>query len=248
MRRTFPERAILVLIGILFEGGLAGLAGLLGWLFGVSPTASLRWNGRDAAFGALAIGPMLLVFWFSLKSNWRPLAEIREFFERLIRPAFSSCSILELALVSAAAGFGEEVLFRGLIQGGLETSIGRGPALVLTSMLFGLAHPITTAYIVLAGLLGLYLGALWMAGGNLLIPIVAHGLYDFVALVILLRGPTRGPIPVSSPMDQDESAREKEPVRSEPSLHPDEDVVLLQMPDEQIADGEVDKEAREHEP
>ena len=53
--------------------------------------------------------------------------------------------------------------------------------------MFGLLHPITRAYAVIAALLGAYLGGLWLAGGNLLTPIVAHALYDFVALVYLLR-------------------------------------------------------------
>ena len=39
----------------------------------------------------------------------------------------------------------------------------------------------------LAGLIGLYLGWLWLAVGNLLVPIVVHALYDFVALMYLVK-------------------------------------------------------------
>jgi membrane protease YdiL (CAAX protease family) len=33
----------------------------------------------------------------------------------------------------------------------------------------------------------LYLGWLWLASGNLLAPIITHGLYDFLALAYLTR-------------------------------------------------------------
>ena len=39
----------------------------------------------------------------------------------------------------------------------------------------------------IAGLIGLYLGWLWMATGNLLVPIVTHTVYDFVVLVYLVK-------------------------------------------------------------
>jgi membrane protease YdiL (CAAX protease family) len=76
--------------------------------------------------------------------------------------------------------------------------MGAWRALAVTSGLFGLLHPITPAYIVMAGLLGAYLGAVWIVTGNLLTVIVAHALYDFLALRILLHrpeiaGPESGP-------------------------------------------------------
>ena len=36
-------------------------------------------------------------------------------------------------------------------------------------------------------LMGLLLGGLWIATGNLLVPIVAHAVYDFLALVWLVK-------------------------------------------------------------
>ena len=39
----------------------------------------------------------------------------------------------------------------------------------------------------MAAVVGIYLGLLWLATGNLLVPIVTHGVYDFAALVWLLR-------------------------------------------------------------
>ena len=60
-------------------------------------------------------------------------------------------------------------------------------ALAVASALFGLLHPMNSAYILLASIMGLLFGGLWIATGNLLVPILAHALYDFLALVWLVK-------------------------------------------------------------
>ena len=71
--------------------------------------------------------------------------------------------------------------------------------LLAASVLFGLAHPITPAYAVLAAMIGVYLGWLWLAfDKNLLVPITAHALYDFLALIYLVRTRGRRPDPTPS--------------------------------------------------
>jgi membrane protease YdiL (CAAX protease family) len=109
----------------------------------------------------------------------------------LIRPLFAPCTLLDLALLSLLAGFGEEVLFRGLIQGALTAWWGPGPALAAASLLFGLCHAVNGAYAVLATVMGGYLGWLFLASENLLVVIVAHALYDFIALICIEKGPAR---------------------------------------------------------
>ncbi len=108
---------------------------------------------------------------------------------------FRGVSVPEFALISLLAGLGEEVLFRGLLQGGLAEVLNdrltpaaaSGWALVVASLVFGLMHPITRLYAILCFAVGIYLGCLWIATDNLLAPIVTHAVYDFVALVYLTR-------------------------------------------------------------
>jgi hypothetical protein len=102
-------------------------------------------------------------------------------------PVLASRSATELAVLAALAGAAEEILFRGVLQVGLARVLPEGLALVLTGAAFGLAHFVTPTYALLAGLAGVYLGVLFWLQGNLLVPIVAHGLYDFVALTYLVR-------------------------------------------------------------
>jgi membrane protease YdiL (CAAX protease family) len=171
-----------VAVMLAFEGGLGVLAVFLGLVFGVSPLATARLDLSAILVGALATLPMFALFAGLWRSERESLRHIRDRIEHAVRELFAEASLVELACVSAAAGFGEEALFRGLVQGGLEDAVGRWPALALASIGFGLVHPVTRAYVVLVAALGVYLGTLWIVTGNLVIPMIAHGLYDFVAL------------------------------------------------------------------
>ena len=122
-----------------------------------------------------------------LKASWPPLRKIRYFMETRVRPLFNSWSLWELALISAAAGVCEEALFRGALPGGLSRWMHPVAALLVASAAFGLCHFITRTYAVIAGVLGIYLGGLWLATGSLLAPMITHAVYDFVALVCFLR-------------------------------------------------------------
>jgi uncharacterized protein len=179
------------LVAAIFEGSLVPVAIALGWLLGSPPLATLHFQWRAALLGVAATLPPLALFWLCLKCPWRPLAEIARVTDEMLVPLFRDCRLAELAIIATLAGIGEEMLFRGVIQAAAAQEIGgqRGVwlGLLLASVLFGLLHPITPTYAVLAGLVGLYLGGLWLASGNLLTPVVAHGAYDFLALAYLVQ-------------------------------------------------------------
>jgi membrane protease YdiL (CAAX protease family) len=92
-----------------------------------------------------------------------------------------------LGVLSLLAGFGEEMLFRAVVQGAAAHRIGIWSAWVVASLLFGLMHAVTPTYVVLATLAGLYLGGVWLLTENLTVVIVAHAFYDFLALIYMLR-------------------------------------------------------------
>ncbi len=97
-------------------------------------------------------------------------------------PLLAPRSPVELVLLAVVAGFAEELLFRGVLQAGLAGVLPDWGAVLVAGAAFGLAHFITPAYALLAGLAGVYLGALFWLEGSLTAPIVAHALYDIVAL------------------------------------------------------------------
>jgi membrane protease YdiL (CAAX protease family) len=78
-------------------------------------------------------------------------------------------------------------LFRGLLQTGLSTVSSWWLGLIITSIIFGLLHFVSLLYAVLATLIGLYLGFLFIIFDNLAVPMIVHALYDFVALLYLVR-------------------------------------------------------------
>src|SRR5262249_52313771 len=131
--------------------------------------------------------PLLGLFLIGRRWPVGPFRSIRTFLDEQARPVLAACAWPDLALISLAAGVGEEMLFRGVIQGALGRWLGPWTGWGAAGLLFGLVHPIPPGYILVAGLMGAYLGALWIVDGNLLSAMVAHGLYDFLALVLLLR-------------------------------------------------------------
>jgi membrane protease YdiL (CAAX protease family) len=169
------------------ELALGLLAAVLGWLAGVAPFAQITLDGGALLTGALSAVPLLAVFVASWRSERGSLRTVRARVEEAVAKLFPHPTLAELALVSAAAGVGEELLFRGFLQPLLASTIGTLAALVIASVLFGLAHAVTRTYALIAGGIGFYLGGLWIVTGNLLAPIVAHAVYDFVALTLVTR-------------------------------------------------------------
>lgn len=184
------RRRDVLLLAVGFEGGLALLAWLLGWLLGQPPLGKAHWTARDLGLGIAATLPLVLGFAICVRWPIGPLARIKSFSDEFIRPFFRPCTWYDLAGISIVAGFGEEMLFRGLLQEGLGHRLGTGYGLAIASVLFGLLHLITPTYALLATACGAYLGGLFSLTDNLLVAIVPHALYDFVALTYLVRGPT----------------------------------------------------------
>lgn len=93
-------------------------------------------------------------------------------------------------------GPGEELLFRGIVQGTLREAFGPVSAIVLASAIFAGVH-----YVALTGGVGarlttiailflpsLVFGAAYERTGNLVVPALIHGLYNSTLAVLLLVG------------------------------------------------------------
>jgi membrane protease YdiL (CAAX protease family) len=185
-------------IALLFECGLGVLALAIGWLLGHSPLVGINSDApefstqvRAIGWGLVATGPLLLALLTIERFPLGPLRQLREMTAEVILKMFGGATIGQLAAVSLAAGFGEELLFRGLIQAGVSSwitgTIGIGVGLAVASLLFGICHWLSGTYAILAVIAGAYFGLLLILSGNILAPIVAHAAYDFLALVYLIK-------------------------------------------------------------
>ncbi len=187
LSRHIAERPLLA--AVFFEALLIPVALALGLLLGVDPAGALRPSRGVLLGGLLATLPLVaaLLGLGRLRPDWF------EAVERLVQPLidtlFRGRGAGPVLLVAALAGLGEELLFRGVLQAALVEVLGPVAALVVAALVFGLVHALSWAYFAMASLMGLYLGALFLLTGNLLLPVIVHAVYDAIAIAILLGRP-----------------------------------------------------------
>ncbi|WP_240618032.1 CPBP family intramembrane glutamic endopeptidase [Methylomonas sp. Kb3] len=176
-------------IACYFEGSLAVLALALGWLADLDPFASLAFSEAALGIGLFATGPLLVLFFAMQQLSYPPIQKIRDLLLETLGARLAYRHWTDLLILAAIAGFAEEALFRGFLQPWLENGWGASVGLWVSNVLFALVHAVTPLYAVLAMLMGLYMGVMLDYGGerNLLMPMVIHAVYDFVAFVVILR-------------------------------------------------------------
>jgi len=83
-----------------------------------------------------------------------------------------------------AAGFGEEMLFRGVLQYEIASRFfgGAVTGVTLSSIVFGALHAVTPLYAGLATIASVYFGSIYLWSDNLAVPIACHTVYDIGAL------------------------------------------------------------------
>lgn len=99
-----------------------------------------------------------------------------------------------VAVSLAVVGPVEELLFRGVVQGGVRRAFDAVPAVLIASLAFGLIHlPAVSgtmaerwAYVGVVVVLGAVLGALYEWTDNVAVPGLVHGVYNAVTYVVLL--------------------------------------------------------------
>lgn len=140
---------------------------------------------RGVMCGVAGAGALAVINYVVLRfapGNWL-VNGIRAVYRELLVPLFSRLGLISVVMIGAAAGIGEEWLFRGVLQ----PLIG----IVPTSVAFGIAHVggrNMLPFGLWAAIMGLLLGGLAQFTNGLIAPIVAHGLYDVLALHYIRQG------------------------------------------------------------
>lgn len=180
-----PDRALIA--ALVFQGGLIVLAVVLALIFGLSPWTGLTFDAQTLLFSGLATLPLVAGLVLIPRGRWGWADRLVEQVESLLHVLFRKAWPGAVVLVSALAGIGEELLFRGVLQDGLAAWLPPWLGLALASMLFGLAHAVSLAYFLIATAIGMYLGGLYWYSDNLVVPILTHALYDWLAIHFYLR-------------------------------------------------------------
>lgn len=210
------------LTAVVFESALGALALFLGWWLGPSARElvpeidlgalatpidweSLRPIGVGLGYGTLAAIPMLVAIEILRRIPWEPVRELERLSDDGVIRSLLELRPSEMLVISLCAGIGEELLFRGwlmywiadgwaMVPGEpVSATFALGFGLVVSSIAFGLVHPLTKLYIVVAAVMGLYFGGLCIWTGNLLVPITAHAVYDAAQLVMTKRALAQQP-------------------------------------------------------
>jgi len=165
------------------------VAVFLGWIADIDPFADLHFSESAIAYGVIGTIPLFLLFLTLEQMQTESLLKIKNMLFETLGSNLHRYHWTDLLILASIAGLSEELLFRGVIQPWMESSWGLTAGLVGSNIIFGLAHAVTPLYAVLAALVGIYLGLSMDYAGdrNLLLPIVIHGLYDFLAFIALLR-------------------------------------------------------------
>ena len=183
--RTTP-RHHLVRVELGASAILLGLAAVWSALRGldlvaaVAPTMQALVVGTASGLALAATLPLVTAPWAKRMLVLRGLRRAWDWLESGLGPSLGLREVIVLALCSAVS---EEVFFRGVLQ--------REVGIVAASMVFGLLHPLGTAYVLWAGTVGAGFGLLFVATGSLVAPAAAHGIYNLVALMYLRRRSTR---------------------------------------------------------
>lgn len=185
---ALARRAILASTVMLDTSMVLSAVGLGWWL-------DLRWwddlgmSLYSGAVGAVA-GLVLIASVWAFVHTEGPPESLRRAFVADLQEVFETLSPLrdgDLVLISLGAGLAEEAVFRGLVEAAGDAWLGQGA--LIAAVGFGLVHPISRVYVAYAAAVGLALSGVMAIGGGLFAAMVAHAVYDIVALVAGMRSP-----------------------------------------------------------
>jgi membrane protease YdiL (CAAX protease family) len=171
-----------------FEGSLIIVAIVLGWIADIDPFANIIFSETAVFYGIIGTIPLFIFFVALYQIQIDAFQQVKRTLLETLAPSMHRYHWTDLFVLGAIAGITEEILFRGVIQPWMESSWGMTSGLIASSIIFGLVHAVTPLYALLATLVGIYLGLAMDYGGerNLLTPIIIHGLYDFLAFLVIV--------------------------------------------------------------
>ena len=185
-----PQSTIL-LAAVITEGLLIVVSYLVMGLWDLP----LTWGASffNVAVGALAVAPPMVLN----ETLWRafgpqPQSVYGQFIREIVIPLCKQVQATTAIALSILSGFGEELFFRGVLHEWTTSHLGLIASAILTSFLFSYVHFIGQVkrfgkLLPLYAVMGLYLWFVCIITGSLVAAVVAHGLYNFSAILITRR-------------------------------------------------------------
>jgi membrane protease YdiL (CAAX protease family) len=154
--------------------------------------SGISFNKEALTQGALYSIPLFVLAFLldTIEDKYPALQDVTKATQRsviaLLGGTFKPLLALTTSIVlGVVAGFGEEMLFRGVLQYELASSLDFGSILAVgaSSLVFGALHAVTPLYALLATLASVFFGLLYQGYDNLAVPISTHAVYDVGALL-----------------------------------------------------------------
>ena len=189
MSDASPHKDDLATFMAVFAGAvLVALAAFgLGALLKINPLTTAAPTLWALGVGVAATAPLVLLLQWFIETDIAPLKRFRESQIDYFANIGFRFTPLRMALLALGAGISEELLFRGVLQAWIAGGAPLIAAILLPNIIFGALHARTSLYAFIAGGVGVYFGVLFALTGNILAPIVAHTLYDWVAFLYTRR-------------------------------------------------------------
>ena len=173
--------------GILFQWGFS----LLLAIFWIASGRSLGAAGLvpgigfwEIFFGALAVAATAGFAWQIRRTTNDPqqLRDVREQIGEIeIIAPHTDRELKRFGWLSITAGICEEFIYRGILLGLLASSLGVWPAILISSVVFGIGHSYQGPVGVLrTGVVGLIMALVVTLTGSLFVAMVAHAVIDIV--------------------------------------------------------------------
>jgi membrane protease YdiL (CAAX protease family) len=145
---------------------------------------NIRWLDLAVAIvtaaASLAVGQLLVQI--------LPYTHAEEFLAYSMGVGTVSGHIAALAVVGVYSPFVQEVVFRGLLLGGLRTRLGSPLAIGVSAIAYGLAHGQAGAAVVAATCVdGVLQGTAFVARRSLAAPVIAHILVNSTAILVAIQ-------------------------------------------------------------
>jgi membrane protease YdiL (CAAX protease family) len=171
----------LLVRALLLEGALCGIAVIWAFLQDIPWRPALTPTLADCVTGISAGLLLLIINYVAIEYGSRYssfLRTIRRLIEEDVSQIFKHVNLVAVVLIAIVSGVAEELFFRGVLQ----AQIG----IWLTSVIFGLAHiwkKTAVLYGIYATIIGLLFGGMYMWSGSLWVPMLAHVVNNFVAIL-----------------------------------------------------------------
>ena len=178
----------LVRLTLAVEGAFASIALIASYVFSIP--LPVRTSPSTTVVGvcfALVIFALNCSFMLRGMKSQTVLRQVYEFNSRFVLPFAKNLSLRQSAIVSLAAGVGEELFFRGLLQPLVGVGIS---GLAFSVMHFGAHAKRYPIVLVLYFGISCGFGGIYHLTESLWSVIVAHTVYDLIILMFLRKYPT----------------------------------------------------------